>query len=258
MKGLEVLRGSFVAQFDAPEIAKPAQRSLHDVAGVAQAAAMLTLGPTIRSEQRLDATLLNLLNDRRRTVSRVSLETRGFAAWASAATGYGRNFIEHRQGPVPIRLIGRPRLDHQRHAARIGDHMPLAAFFGAIGGIGSGVAPPKTARTEALSMTARDSRIEPRLPKRRNSRRCNSGHTSARVHSCSRRQQVTPLPQPISWGSMFQGSPLLRMNRIPVKQARFDTGGRPPFGETVCRGRSGSISFHNPRGNNADISSPPC
>jgi hypothetical protein len=136
--------------------------------------------------------------------------------------------------------------------------MPLTASFGAIGGIGSGVAPPKTARTEALSMTARESRSEPRLPKRRSSRRCNSGHTPAWVHSCSRRQQVTPLPQPISWGSMFQGSPLLRMNRIPVKQARFDTGGRPPFGEAVCRGRSGSISFHSPCGNNADISSPPC
>jgi hypothetical protein len=26
----------------------------------------------------------------------------------------------------------------------------------------------------------------------------------------------------------------------------------------VCRGKSGSISFHSPCGNNADISSPPC
>jgi hypothetical protein len=258
MESLKVFRCSFVAQFETSEISKPAQRSFHDVAGLAQAAAMLTLGPTVRSEERLDATLLDLLNDRRRTVSRVSLEARRFAAGASAATGYGWNFIEHRQGPVPIRLIGRPRLDHQRNSSRVGNHMPLTAFFGAIGGIGSGVAPPKTARTEALSMTARESRIEPRLPKRRNSRRCNAGHTPAWVHSCSRRQQVTPLPQPISWGSMFQGSPLLRMNRIPVKQARFDTGGRPPFGEAVCGGRSGSISFHSPCDNNADISSPPC
>ena len=258
MKGLKVFRRSLITQFQTSEVAKPAQRSFHDVAGLAQAAAMLTLGPTVRSEERLDAALFDLLNDRRRTVSRVSLEARRFAAWASAATGYGRNFIEQREGPVPIRLIGWPRLDHQRHPARVGDHMPLTAFLGAIGGIGSGVAPPKTARTEALSMTARESRIEPRLPKRRNSRRCNSGHTSAWVHSCSRRQQVTPLPQPISWGSMFHGNPLLRMNTIPVKQARFDTGGRPPFGEAVCRGRSGSISFHSPCGNNADISSPPC
>src|SRR3990172_8023050 len=216
MKGLKVFGSSFVTYFETSEIAKPAQRSFHDVAGLAQAAAMLTLGPTVRSQKWLDATLLDLLNDRRRTVSRVSPESLWFAAGAPAAAGYGRNFIEHREGPVRIRLIGGPRLDHQRHSARVGDHMPFTAFFGAIGGIGSGVAPPKTARTEALSMTARESRIEPRLPKRRNSRRCNSGHTSAWVHSCRRRQQVTPLPQPISWGSMFQGSPLLRMNRIPV------------------------------------------
>jgi hypothetical protein len=258
MKGLKVFRGSFVAQLETAEVSEPTQGSFHDVAGSTQAAAMLTLGPAVRSEEWLDATLLDLLNDCRRTVSRISLEARWFAAWTTAATSYGRKFIEQRQSPVAIRLIGRPRLDDQRHASRVGNQMPLTAFLGAIRGIGSGVAPPKTARTEALSMTARESRIEPRLPNRRSSRRCNSGHTPASVHSCSRRQQVTPLPQPISCGSMFQGSPLLRMNRIPIKQARFDTGGRPPFGEAVCWGRSGSISFHIPDGNNADISSPPC
>lgn len=258
MKGLKVLCRSFVTQFQTPEISKPAQRSFHDVAGLAQAAAMLTLGPTVRSEERFDASLPHLLDDRRCAVSPVSLESRWFAAWTSAPASHGRNFVQQREGPLLIWLIGGTRFDHQRHSARVGDHMPFTAFFGAIRGIGSGMAPPKTARTEALSMIARESRIEPRLPKRRNSRRCNSGHTSAWVHSWSRRQQVTPLPQPNSLGSMFQGSPLLRMNRIPVKQARFDTGGRPPFGEAVCCGKSGSISFHSPRGNIVDISSPPC
>lgn len=258
MKGLKVLGGSFVTQFQTSKIAKPAQRSFHDVAGLAQAAAMLSLGPTVRSEERFDASLPHLLDDRRRAVSPVSLEARWFAAWTSASASHSRNFVEQREGPLLIRLIGGTRFDRQRHSACVGDHMPFTALFGAIRGIGSGMAPPKTARTEALSMTARESRIDPRLPKRRNSRRCNSGHTSAWVHSCSRRQQVTPLPQPNSWGSMFQGSPLLRMNRIPVKQARFETGGRPPFGEAVCCGRSGSISFHSPYGNNVDISSPPC
>jgi len=258
MKGLKVLCRSFVTQFQSSEISEPAQRSFHDVAGLAQAAAMITLGPTVRSEERLDASLPHLLDDRRRAVSPISLETRWFAAWASAPASHGRDFVQQREGPLLIRLIGGTCFDRQRHSARVGDHVPFTAFLGAIRGIGSGMAPPKTARTEALSMTARESRIEPRLPKRRNSRRCNSGHTPAWVHSCSRRQQVTPLPQPNSWGSMFHGRPLLRMKRIPVKQARFDTGGRPPFGEAVRRGKSGSISFHSPCGNNADISSPPC
>ena len=258
MKGLKVFRGSFVAQFETAEVSKPAQRSFHDVAGSTQAASMLTLGPAVRSEVWLDAALLDLLNDCRRTVCRISLEARWFAAWTSTAASDRRKLIEQRQGPVAIRLIGRPRLDDQRHASRVGNQMPLTALLAAIRGIGPGVAPPKTARTEALSMTARESRIEPRLPNRRSSRRCNSGQTPASVHSCRRRQQVTPLPQPISCGSMFQGSPLLRMNKIPVKQARFDTGGRPPFGEAACWGKSGSTSFHRPYGNNADISSPPC
>src|SRR5690606_27873741 len=140
---------------------------------------------------------------------------------------------------------------HQRLSPGITNYMPFTAVFRAIRGIGSGMAHPKTARTEALSMMTRDNRIAPRFPRRRNSRRWSSGHTPSWVHCCRRRQHVTPLPQPISTGNRFQGTPLLRTKIIPAKAARFDTGGRPPLGDGVCFGNSGSISSHNLFGTNA-------
>ena len=51
--------------------------------------------------------------------------------------------------------IGRRSLDRQGQTLGIRQHMSFAAIFRTIGGIRSGVRPPKTARTLALSMTAR-------------------------------------------------------------------------------------------------------
>lgn len=143
MEGLKVFSRSFVTDFETAEISEPAQRAFHDVTGSAQAAAMLMRGPAVRSEQRLDAALADLGDDGRGTVSCVSLEARGFTPGTSATTGDGRNFVEHRQGPVGIRFIGRPCLDDQGDTARVRNHMPFTALFGAVRGVGAGVTPPK-------------------------------------------------------------------------------------------------------------------
>src|SRR5512143_462802 len=53
-----------------------------------------------------------------------------------------------------------PRQDRgQREALTVSDHMVLAARLGAIRGIRAGFRPPKTARTDELSTTARDQSI---------------------------------------------------------------------------------------------------
>jgi len=70
---------------------------------------------------------------------------------------------------------------------------------------------------------------------------CSVCHTPACCQSLSRRQQVMPLPQPISWGKSSQPMPLLRTNKMPVKAARSGTGGRPRFpGWARCGGKRGS------------------
>ena len=67
--------------------------------------------------------------------------------------------------------------------------------------------------------------------------------TLALCQSRRRRQQVMPLPQPISWGSISQGMPLLRTNRMPVKATRSARGGLPRVpGWQRWGGNSGSTS----------------
>jgi hypothetical protein len=236
---------SFVTQFDSAKASKPAERSFDDIAGFSQTTAVLVFRVAVRGQERPDATLQDLPDDRRRAISRVPLKYLRLAARSSLSPRHGGKFVQHGNGTLSIWLIGRTRLNDQRHTLSIRDYMPLAAFFRAIGGIGAGVAPPKIARIEALSMMVRESRIAPRFPSRRNSRRCNCGHTLSSVHSWSLRQHVTPLPQPISKGSRFQDKPLLRTKMIPAKQARFETGGRPPLADGVCLGSNGSTSFHS-------------
>ena len=67
----------------------------------------------------------------------------------------------------------------------------------------------------------------------------------------SRRQQVTPEPQPISSGSIAQGMPERSTKRMPVSTARSSTRGRPPFLLTRRLGRSGSTVAHSSSVTNA-------
>jgi hypothetical protein len=80
--------------------------------------------------------------------------------------------------------------------------------------------------------------------------------TPASFQSRSRRQQVMPLPQPISCGSISQGMPLLRTKSMPVRAARSGTGGRPPFGLRRRFGSSGAIRAHNLSPTNAAATPP--
>lgn len=100
---------------------------------------------------------------------------------------------------------------------------------------------PLFAATVAESTAARSQSICPARPNFSRSRWCNRSQTPALCHSFSRRQQVMPLPQPISLGSISQGMPLRRTNRMPVNAARSDTRGRPPFGFGFSGGNRGAI-----------------
>jgi hypothetical protein len=55
-------------------------------------------------------------------------------------------------------------------------------------------------------------------------------------------------PQPNSLGSICHGIPLRSTNRMPVRQARSFTRGRPLCGSGSEGGRSGSIKPHNASG----------
>jgi hypothetical protein len=123
--------------------------------------------------------------------------------------------------------------------------------FSAVHRVGPGRSPPKIARTDALSMTARDQSILWARCRRRNSSRCSLRHTPARCHWQRRFQQVIPQPQPISWGKSSQGMPVLSTKRIPVSALRSSKGKRPGWClRRLCRGSSGRMILHRPSSNN--------
>ena len=83
----------------------------------------------------------------------------------------------------------------QRDPLRIGDYMMFAARFAPIGRIRTGVRPP-TARTEALSTTARDPSIRSAARSGFNRIWWTRFQTPACCQARRRRQQVIPEPPP--------------------------------------------------------------
>jgi len=171
--------------------------------------------------------------------------------------------LRHRIDQVDRRFriidVGWAGSHHQRCAVAIGQDMAFAAVFRTVRRVGAGVPPPKTARTLAESMATSEASSLPRRPRIESSFSCTRGQTPASVQSRSRRQHVTPLPQPSSAGMNRQGMPVRSTYTMPVKHARRSTGGRPPLGLGTSAGNRGSISFQSLSGTNVNaMASPPC
>ena len=101
------------------------------------------------------------------------------------------------------------------------------ALLTAIGWVRSSFFPPRNARSDALSTTARADRGAHADATRRGIRPCSRRHTPARCHCTRRRQQVLPDPQPISLGNICHGMPLRRTNRMPGQRSAIGHP-RPP------------------------------
>jgi len=162
----------------------------------------------------------------------------------TAATRTGRT-LSSRPSTLEVMLVRWAELDREGNALRIYQHMVLGARFAAIRRIRAGLVAPLFAGTLEASSAARDQAMAAAACSSSSRTWCNLRQTPASFQSRSRRQQVIPLPQPISWGSISQGLPLLRTKRMPVNAARSGTGGRPPFGVRRRFGSSGAIRAHN-------------
>ena len=131
--------------------------------------------------------------------------------------------------------------DHRERDAPAIDHkMALRSRFPLIRRIRAGFSAPLMAGVLAESKEARDQSIWSASPNRSSNARCRCAHTPASCHSWRRRQQVTPLPQPISRGSISQGMPLFSTKMMPARAARSSTRGLPPLGLGGSGGKSGS------------------
>lgn len=131
-------------------------------------------------------------------------------------------------------------VDHRSNAT-----LALRARFSFIRRRWTGTIAPFLAAMLAESTAARDQSILPASPNLSSSTWWRRSQTPACCQSLSRRQQVMPLPQPISGERYSQGKPVFSTNMMPVSVARLGTLGRPPFGFGGSGGKSGSIISHN-------------
>lgn len=159
------------------------------------------------------------------------------------------NCVDQFDGHCGIMCIGAGVQNDERCAVAVGDQVAFRAVFTCIFSIigcrvWAGLC-PQTARVEQLSIAV----IVHSIPSRRPSSSRNDfqifSQIPAACQSRSRRQHVIPLPQFISCDKYSHGVPVLRINRMPVKQSRSETRGRPPFGLGFSGGSCGLIRSHN-------------
>ena len=126
-----------------------------------------------------------------------------------------------------VATIGSGQLNSERNPATVADQMTFAAQLGPVGWIRSRLQPPKTARIELPSTTARDQSISPQRDSQSSKEKWISCQMPASCQSRNRHQQVMPEPQPSSCGSISHGIPLRRTKRMPVRIMRSSSGLRP-------------------------------
>ena len=158
----------------------------------------------------------------------------------------GRNGIDHHFQRSRFMDIGRCMPYDERDALPFDHNMALRARFSAICRVGTRRFAPPGAGTLPASNEARVQSSCSASDKCSNSTRCSRSHTPACCQSRNRRQQVIPLPQPISWGSISHGTPVFNTNRIPAKVARLLMRGLPPFSFSSSTGSNGSFACQSP------------
>jgi hypothetical protein len=237
---------SLVTDLQSPRLPDPRQRPFHHPTDRAQPAPMRR---TLPRQVVLDPSPLEPLPVARGPVLPVAVQRVGPTAATATRLSDRRNRVEQRHRQERLVPLGTRDLHRQGGAVAVYEEMAFRAFFRPIRGVWAGEDPPKTARYVWLSTTAFDQSRRPSRPRRSSKAVKSFFQTPRRCQYRSRRQQVTPEPQPISWGNIHHGIPLWRTKMIPVRQARSPTGGRPRLpGLALCRGRRGSMISHNSSG----------
>jgi len=235
---------SFESDSQSSMLMQPRQRSFDDPAMSAQAAAIFSAS---FGQDGVDTFFSKCFSMGFRVVGSVALDGVGFATGSTGLSPNRRDRFEQRKQLGDVVGVRARQNRGQRNAVSLSNHMMFAARFALIRGVRAGFRPPKTARTDALSTTVRDQSIWSASRNLASKTSCSSSHIPADCQSRRYRQQVIPDPQPISWGNISQGMPLLSTNRIPVSTLRRSIGLRPGYRRRrgLGDGRRGSISFHN-------------
>jgi len=242
-KGEMNISPAFVADAQSAELVEPAQGTLDHPTRFAQAAAvrLADLG-----QQVLDAEALEEEGVGFAAVSTITLHDVGTPPRATHFASNPLQGDKHRNKLSAVVDVGTGQSEAQGHAFGIGEKMMLAARFASVCRVRPRLSPPKTARTELESATARDQSIWSAAWRRARSSWWRRSQTPASCQSRSLRQQVMPLPQPISSGRSSHPIPVFSTKRTPVNAARLDTGLRPGYRHRrAFSGNKGSMISHS-------------
>ena len=239
------VRTPLVAHRQPPVPRQPRQRPLDHPPMPSQPLARVDAAP---GDARLYPSLTERLSAAGKVVALVGVQLRRALARAARAA---RRTLDRLDGVhqllQDLRVVyvrGGERYG-ERDAPSVRNNVALRARFAAIRRVLADLFAPLFAATLAESRHALDQSIRSASPRRSSKTRCRRRHTPAFCQSRSLRQQVEPEPQPISLGSISQGTPLLRTKTMPVRAARSSTRGLPPFGFGGSGGKSGSMVSHS-------------
>jgi len=232
-----------------PELAQPRQRPFHHPPVDAQPAPVRRI--PFRNH-RLDAPRAKLASMRLAGIPPVALSRIRPLPGTSDLAPHRRNRVHQRQQLRHVVGVRSSQNRGERDALGVRDEMVFAARFRTIRGIGTRFRPPKTARSEALSATARDQSIPSACCSLTRQILCSFPQRPSCFHSVRWFQHVIPQPHPISWGKSSHGMPVRSTNRIPVSTFRWSAARRPGYRNRLgCGGISGAISSHNSSGNSS-------
>ncbi len=167
------------------------------------------------------------------------------AARLSADRGNG---VEHVRKHRAVMSVGTCQPRGERNTASVCHEVPFRPRLAAIRWIWARGGPPFFAGIDDESTQTRLKSILFAPRRRRSNSWCNLSQTPASCQSRSRRQQVTPEPQPSSGGKSSHAMPVRSTNRIPLSAARSEIRGRPPRGFGAGAGRSFSTIGQRPSG----------
>ena len=239
---------TLVADEEATVAVEPGESTLHDP----PMASELRLGVDAwTSDTRGDVSAAERVTSGAAVVGLVAVEFGGSSARPTARAFDRWDRIDGIQEDGPLVDIGSRLETDEGDALPIRYQMVLGSRFAPIGWIRAdrlGRWPPflsPFAGTVELSMLARLQSIRSASPRRSNRARCNSHQTPAACQSRSRRQQVIPLPHPISCGRYSHWIPVFNTNTIPVRHDRSGMRGRPAFFFGRGFGNNGTTTSHS-------------
>lgn len=172
-----------------------------------------------------------------RTVGNQSVRIPAWAARPMSASH--RDVLQRRLHQLHFRRGRRVQVCSKRSTRAIDQYHPLCALSSLRF---ADFRPPFFAGAKLPSMKHSSHRIRSSSANSARNARHNESSVPFSSHSFSRRQQVEGLAyRP---GSSLQGAPVHRIHRIPSKQSRLSTRGRPPLGFGFASGRCRETASH--------------